>query len=140
MTSRLLFALLLLASLAFAPAPLPRRDREKAQDDLVRIQGVWDRISHNGQPGPRSVVEVKGDVWIAVVHGHSWRFKFDQTARPRRVELVSIESPNSYYIGVYKFEGDTFTYSLRVNAKEEQRPLDFDLHQPHVSVFVRRKP
>ena len=131
---------LVASSLAFAPAPLPRREREKPQDDLAVMQGVWHRITHNGRQSHGDVVEIKGDVWRANVPDDSWKMKLDQRARPRRVALHHVSEPTNFFIGIYKLEGDRFTYSIRQYAKEEERPLDFAAHQPWVSVFERRQP
>jgi uncharacterized protein (TIGR03067 family) len=129
------------ASLAFAPAPFPRAERaRKQQDDLQAMQGVWLRVTHNGQPARGDVVEVKGDVWRANVPGDSWTMKLDQTARPRRIDIIRVGQPGNFFLGVYKLEGDVFTYSLRQYATEAARPLDFEPHNPWVSVFERRRP
>lgn len=125
------------AALAFAPAPLPRRDRREAQDDLAAMQGVWQRLTHNGRDAPGDTVEVKGDVWRANVPGDSWTLKFDQKARPRRVDLRRVGEPTNFFLGVYELQGDTFTYSLSQYATEDQRPLDFAANRPWVSVFRR---
>lgn len=127
-------------ALAFAPAPLPRRDRNKAEDDLARLQGSWGGVTHNGHLS-RDFVVVKGDLWRANTPDDSWIIKLDQTKRPRQINLIHSKTKAEVFRGIYKFEGNQFTYSLGYNVKEEARPKDFEVRGGSwVSVFERKGP
>jgi uncharacterized protein (TIGR03067 family) len=139
------FALFLVAaSLAFAPAPLPRQKRDGGGDDLARFQGVWVEVSHNGRAIDSSpdVVEVKGDIWRANTPSDSWVITLHPHARPKAIDLVRVGDPKQFFRGIYKLEGDTFTYSIRDQGTEAQRPREFEPHReraPWVGVFKRRR-
>jgi uncharacterized protein (TIGR03067 family) len=131
-------------SLAFAPAPLPRPQRGREGDDLARLQGVWENVNHNGRPYPqgRDLPEVKGDVWRHNTPLDSWTITLDPHSRPKRIDLHGRNDKGVFFRGIYKIEGDTFTYSLRRMAQEHERPESFEPHPEHapwVSVFKRRK-
>lgn len=134
-------ALCLLAglALAFAPAPLPRRDRTGGGDDLARLQGDWTRVSFNGQPVSGNLIVVKGDVWRANSASDAWVMKLDPTKRPRHIDLVRVNSKNEFFRGVYTLEGDTFTYSVGANVSEDQRPRDFATTRPNAWVAVHKR-
>lgn len=135
-------ALCLLAalSLSFAPAPLPRRDRNSGGDDLAKLQGDWTRVSFNGQPVGANLVVVKGDVWRANQPSDSWTMKLDQTKRPKHIDLIHATSKTGgSFRGVYKLEGDTFTYSVGNNVSEENRPRDFETTRPGAWVAVHKR-
>jgi len=63
------------------------------------------------------------------------------TKKPKRVDFVRVDGQMRFR-GVYRLEGDTFTYSLLMNVSEAERPLDFDLTRPNawVGVYKRQKP
>src|SRR5262249_46159850 len=131
------------ACLAFAPAPFPKPGRRDNADDLTKLQGNWVRVLHNGkaQPG-NDVVVVRGDVWRYNTPTDSWVMKLDASKNPKRIDLVKIGDKNSFFRGIYRLEGDTFTYSLRHYASEQQRPMDYNTSHSHswVSVYRRQKP
>lgn len=82
MKPRFLFALLLFGVLAFAPAPLPRRDRGRLDEiDAARLQGDW-RVTR------WQVLDERGRAinrdWNIVltrisVRGDRWTFRFNDT-------------------------------------------------------------
>jgi uncharacterized protein (TIGR03067 family) len=139
-------ALLLAATvcLAFAPAPFPKPDRrETGADDLTRLQGTWVRMLHNGQAQPgNDVVVVRGDVWRYNTPNDSWVMKFDTSKKPKHIDLIRVGEKANYFRGIYRLEGDTFTYSLRHYGSEQQRPMDYDTSRAYswVSVYKRQKP
>jgi uncharacterized protein (TIGR03067 family) len=117
-------------SFAFAPAPFPRPQRAGRQpDDLERLQGWWDDVSHNGRPS-EAVREIKGDIWNHDTPKDSWIITLAPHAQPPRIDLVRVGDRNSFFRGIYKWEGDTFTYSVRYRCSEEDRPRDFDTTKP----------
>ena len=139
-------ALLLAATacLAFAPAPFPKPDRrETGADDLTRLQGTWVRVLHNGQTqNGHDVVVVRGDVWRHNTPTDSWVMKFDVSKNPRHIDLVKVGDKSNFFRGIYRLEGDTFTYSIRPRATEENRPLHLELENrgdAWVQVYKRQR-
>jgi hypothetical protein len=133
------FALLSLAalSLAFAPAPFPKATRQgDATDDLKKLQGDWFRV---GEDCP---VQVRGDVVHFPTNDVSYRITLDTTTTPRRIEFVRRDNPDLIYRGVYRIEGDTWTYRHRLNNHERVWPRDFDFPDPYATLRVnkRKKP
>jgi uncharacterized protein (TIGR03067 family) len=128
-------------ALAFAPAPLPRRAKNVSKDDLLGMQGSWYGVTHNGRRSGDFVV-VRGDLWRANTPNDSWVIKLDPSRSPKHIDLVSANDKVTIFRGIYKLEGDTFTYSLGYNVPERDRPRDFDPNQRNawVSVFTRKKP
>ena len=131
-------------ALAFAPAPLPRPDRGKPEDDLAKLQGDWSRVSYKGRAEqPPLTFRVAGDrthylPWADT----AWIIKLDATRRPRRIDLVRVGDPAEFYRGVYRLEGDRFTYLIENNVSEAERPTDF-ASPPRgawVAVYERKKP
>jgi uncharacterized protein (TIGR03067 family) len=137
---RKLLVVAALAALAFAPAPFPRTARQPEPDDLKKLQGVWVQESLNGRPvagesafriqGERAIWEAPGDVWV---------MKLDRTRTPTHVTFTHAFGRPTTYLGVYRLEGDTFTYNVRANVPEAQRPLDFDTRHPLAYVAVYRR-
>src|SRR4051812_26722392 len=92
-------------SLAFAPAPLPRPERGRQQDDLARLQGWWRLVRHNGQPMDVTF-EVKGDTWNNNSPNDRWTMTLEPRAHPRRIYLKGIVPQKGHFHGIYKWEGD----------------------------------
>jgi len=138
---RAIVLLFSLGSLAFAPAPFPRSpQREGGGDDLTKLQGNWVRTSLNGK-ADKAIARIKGDRMLYDGPGDVWVITLDATKTPRRVDFVRVDGKITFR-GVYRREGDTFTYSLLMNVSEAERPLDFDLNRPNawVGVYKRCKP
>lgn len=139
--SRALLCVVVSLMLAFAPAPLPRRERDGG-DDLRKLQGDWERIEHNGQreahPTP---VTVRGDRMQYPSPDDLWTVVLDQKARPKRIDFVKVNQTTNVFRGVYRLEGDTLTYSVRQNVSEQDRPLDFDAKRmgAWVSTYRRKR-
>src|SRR5262249_25232316 len=134
-------ALCLIAlTLAFAPAPFPRAKKKTTEDDLARLQGTWERVTLNGQAEPQlTVATIRGDRMQYPSAEDAWILKLDVTRRPKHVDFVHVQE-KMHFRGVYKLEGDTFTYSLSEGA-EQHRPTDFDTKRPGawVGVYKRKK-
>jgi uncharacterized protein (TIGR03067 family) len=132
------------ACVAFAPAPFPKPDRRDARaDDLTKLQGSWVRVLHNGQTqNGHDVVVVRGDVWRYNTPNDSWVMKFDPVKKPKHIDLIKVGDKNNFFRGIYRLEGDTFTYSLRHYGTEQQRPRDYNPAGAFawVSVYKRHKP
>jgi uncharacterized protein (TIGR03067 family) len=130
-----------LGSLAFAPAPFPRTHQREGGDDLTKLQGTWMRTSLNGKPEKNTLVSIKGDRMDYGTSEDVWVVTVDMTKMPKRIDFVRVDGKMTFR-GVYRLEGDTFTYSLLMNVAEAERPLDFNLNRPNawVGVYKRQKP
>src|SRR3954452_14202870 len=111
---RRVLPLLVLMSLAFAPAPFPRSERRTAPvNDMI---GVWgslvithDRMTYGPQGGP-----------------YDWALKVNPRASPRTFDVTGIGQGNwgAEYRGIYKIEGDVLT--LTYNVAAGPRPTSFE--------------
>ena len=133
-TSLLVLALL---SLAFAPAPFPRRDR--ARDDAKRIEGRWRQVM-----GPNVGMNV------LIEHGRmifsDWkmsspgsRISYDLTINPReRPATFDLDygTDGATFVAIYKVEGDTLIFCIR--RAHLGRPTAFA--GPDTEVYKRVKP
>jgi uncharacterized protein (TIGR03067 family) len=127
-------------SLAFAPAPFPRSAQREGGDDLKKLQGTWVRTSLNGKP-ENVTAHVKGDRMLYDSKDDAWVITLDTSHKPKRVDFVRVDGKMNFR-GVYRLEGDTFTYSLLMNVNDADRPLDFEATRPGawVGVYKRQKP
>ena len=129
--------------LAFAPAPFPKSGRPAGnEDDLKKLQGKWLRVQSNGQPTDRAPATITGDRMQFSSASDAWILKLDATKSPRRIDFVKVGEKGNFYRGVYRVEGDTFTYSIRYGASEENRPLSLDLDKrgdAWVQVYKRQR-
>jgi uncharacterized protein (TIGR03067 family) len=130
--------------LAFAPAPFPKTTRHVEQDDLKTIQGDWYRVEYDGQPEqPPLHVRIVGDQLNFISASGSYTLNLNPKKRPKHIDIRN--SPNEQspgYRGVYRLDGDTFTYCLRSNVAEADRPLHFDTGRQGAwtAVYKRSKP
>jgi uncharacterized protein (TIGR03067 family) len=130
-------------ALAFAPAPFPRPGKYKQEDDLAKLQGDWLRVSYKGQAEPRPLtLRISGNRMQYVPWDTAWVVKLDTTKRPRRIDIIRQGDPTEFYRGVYRLDGDRFTYLIQNNVSEANRPLDFASpgKGAWVAVFERKKP
>jgi uncharacterized protein (TIGR03067 family) len=131
-------------SLAFAPAPLTRRDSSK--EDLKKIQGEWVRVHYtiNGKL-------TGGECWITIAgtllrYGNNpgsdeWTISIDARKKTKMIDLVSFKDKKKTYRGIYRLQEDTLTIYSRASPSEKDRPTRFDPSQGNldVEVFKRRK-
>jgi uncharacterized protein (TIGR03067 family) len=115
--------LLAALSLAFAPAPLPKRERE----DVKHIQGEWVLTSRKwgGRPEPTEGMRWKftGAVLTRVIgrDTYRWRFALDPTVSPRALDMQYGQHRTK---AIYVIEGDTLTVCH--DARDwDRRPKDF---------------
>jgi uncharacterized protein (TIGR03067 family) len=131
--------LLVLLSLAFAPAPLPRPERKA--DDSKKMQGRWVLVSrlYEGRQTSHVVaaVEVEGDRWTYVNAKGDWRasgkMTLDTSKVPRRLDW----GPGQHR-GVYELRGDTLVFVFTTaGARDEVRDLDGDKPSRYREEFRR---
>src|SRR3954471_9330523 len=92
--------------LTFAPAPLPRRDAERAT--LAGLQGEWQRARDPSGVG----VAFAGNRMRYVVRGRvtaEYSVLWRPSANPPRFDRRDVETPDRILRGVYRLEGDTLT-------------------------------
>jgi uncharacterized protein (TIGR03067 family) len=140
-----LLVLAVSAALAFAPAPFPKPSRHATdQDDLKKLQGEWYRVEYDGRPErPPLHVRIVNDRLEFISSSGAYVISVDPRKRPKRIDIRNgpDEQPPSYR-GVYRLDGDTFTYCLRSNVTEADRPLHFDTGRQGAwtAVYKRSKP
>ena len=97
MRLRLLLFAALLASLGFAPAPLPKPVRRPAVTDRDRLQGRWEAVAvwyAGGQMTRGLRLTVEGDRWV-FVEGDAdvtqFEVRLNPRAQPRTIDLVAAD-------------------------------------------------
>jgi uncharacterized protein (TIGR03067 family) len=115
---RRLLSLLVLLCLAFAPAPLPKR--EKPGKEALELYGVWENE--------------KGRMVITATHlkflsksSFQYELRVNPSANPRTYDLIGVAgtaSENARWQGIYKVEGDTLTRCYR--QAKNGRPAGFE--------------
>jgi uncharacterized protein (TIGR03067 family) len=102
--------------------------------DLVRLQGVWSRVSAlvDGKERPadelrKQQITIVEDTYTLTVNGTLRRGQviLDPCARPRTIDFLSTEGPNKGKVlkGIYEIEGDTFTYCIALPGKDRPTAL-----------------
>jgi uncharacterized protein (TIGR03067 family) len=140
--------LLLIASLslAFAPAPFPRRGkREPNASDLQKMQGAWVRVQLgiSAQPSADNcAVTITGDRMQFPSRTDAWTLTLDPGRRPRTIDATRADNSKSLFRGIYRFDGDSLIICWRGAGADPQRPADFTAGVQGVwyQVYKRRKP
>jgi uncharacterized protein (TIGR03067 family) len=123
---RRVLPLLVLLTLAFAPAPPPRRER--AQGRPERIEGHWRQVSGPNvgvllvvEPGRMTFSGWKGvDPTSRVVYD----LTVDPRKRPATYDVAYQGRKEPAFLGIYKLEGDTLTCCNRLAG--HGRPAAFE--------------
>ena len=138
--------LLVLLSLAFAPAPQPRARPDTTAADLKRLQGVWLQVSSTVDV--RSVatseitVSIEGRKMSFAFDGRptmAWSFTLDGRPPLPCLDREEVRFPaNGILRGIYRLDGDTLT----LHSRRGERPADFSGKGEGVlvEVFRRKKP
>jgi uncharacterized protein (TIGR03067 family) len=142
--------LLVLLSLAFAPAPLPKPDRRAGCADLKAMQGTWYRtsviangIEHERTPGGTKIVITDTHLQFPSPLD-AWTITLDAKKSPKHFDYVG----NSHYTndtifrGIYRLEGDTLILCCNKGPRVEDRPTKFESSKDSVwiQVFKRKQP
>ena len=109
--------LLALLSLAFAPAPFPRRQRPQA-----RLEGRWLLVT-----GPNRGVEMLIEpARMTFLHRSPvvYRLTLDAQKRPARYDIAYPGRSEAAFLGIYKVDGDTLV--LCSNLAGHGRPTAFE--------------
>jgi uncharacterized protein (TIGR03067 family) len=143
--------LLALLSLAFAPAPFPKRQAaDAAAGDLKTMQGAWLLVCElkNGRQEDMTrecVWLIQGDrirTFLDGKEGSTSFIKLDGRSKPRSIDLRTQRDQASYLPGRYVLEGDLFKICLGdPNDLRNLRPRDLSGsgQSRGVWVFKRKK-
>jgi len=143
MRAKVLFVVVSVAVLGFAPAPLPRKDRRG--EDPTDLTGVWRfvRCDTNGVPDkPETFTEYRIEITrdqIAFIPRGGQRSPLGMTLNPAA-------SPPSFtwsigrevnYVGSYRLERGELTMIFVISGRLEDRPRDFTNKPPFCYVMRR---
>jgi uncharacterized protein (TIGR03067 family) len=107
---------------------------EDSKKDLDKLQGTWVRsqIVRNGKEVPadefkNAKLTLKGDKYTLDENNEkrTGTFKLDASKTPKTLDIISDSGPNKGKTlkGIYKIDGDTFTYC--VAGPDKDRPTEF---------------
>jgi uncharacterized protein (TIGR03067 family) len=113
--------------------------KEDQKDDKTLLQGEWPVVSSKlgGTETAQKDQElvIKGDKWTAPSGG---KFKLDAGKEPKHLDLVSSRAGKEQtWPGIYKIEGDTFTFCRSATSNGE-RPKEFKA-DPGVFLLVCKR-
>lgn len=132
--------------LAFAPAPLPRKDRGSAEVAALKLlQGEWiqvkSKIGTADVRGNNDTMSIAGRTVTYLTGGQAtaiWNCRIDTTRVP--TQLAYYEKGQLLLV-IYRLDGDTLTMSWQNDGNARGRPVDFEGGPGiGVSVYQRKKP
>lgn len=144
MTARRLALLALLPGLlAFAPAPLPRKQRAAELD----LTGTWEcvRWEDEGRSRPDAVQGWRAEATretIDFVSGdgkerRSFTMRLYPKLNPPAIEGAETDSPKAMYYGSYRLRDGELTMIVVKGGTFARRPQNFDAKVEHRFVFRR---
>jgi uncharacterized protein (TIGR03067 family) len=129
-------------SLAFAPAPFPRRDRQR--DDPRAINGTWEFVlwEQNGSNTKAAyTIEMTRDKFDFVAQQGgartSYEMRLDPTQSPWAFEWRM--GGQVRFVGSYRLRGDEMTMIFTSGNRLDARPTDFNGRHPFRFVLRRVK-
>lgn len=124
----------------FAPAPLPRRERNK--DDSTALFGTWEFEAwemNGGKHGFSQYLELTPEkVHFVSIQGGSrvtYKFVIRPDFSPRGFQWIP--DGGGGWIGSYRIEGDRLTMIFKSGSSWTDRPTDFNA--THEYRFILRK-
>jgi len=140
-------ALLVIASssLAFAPAPFPRPDRQR--EDPTDVNGTWEFVLWETS-GTRSqgsetmyLIEMKRDKYVFLgKNGGAGRTDYQMTLDPGASPRAFTWSMGNQvmYVGSYRLQKDEMTMIFASGNNLAQRPTDFSAKQVQYRFIMKR--
>ena len=138
-------ALLVTASLGFAPAPIYRERQGSPENELKDLQGKWILVSRmcGGKKITNHVaytVQISGNRWVLSSKDGKFRnsrtFSLDVKQSPKHINM-RIDGREYSECNIYELKGDKLEYAYTSN--KGLRPLDFRGDSPKWSVDVYRR-
>ena len=141
MRVRLLVALLVLCGpTAFAPAPMPRREKsDRHAVSLQRMTGDW-HVESMWRYGPNGRIAYHIDAWKEIrIHDGQWRFCYapevsrvgavyhlaiDASSKPAAIDFVRPGEKQAWMAGIVRFKDDKLEVLYQPHARE--RPKSFE--------------
>jgi uncharacterized protein (TIGR03067 family) len=137
---RRVLLLIVVLTLAFAPAPFPKQRRpDDSQGDVQALQGKWaDQLADS------AFITISGGRMV-YTSDYSWKFTLNANATPRRIEAIGLgpRLAGKARRGIYRLEKDKLTICWRRGSvAKPDWPVSFDPAQKDVwvQVFQRLKP
>ncbi len=129
---RRVLPLLALLSLGFAPAPLPRPDRDKTRIDLKLFQGTWRVAGHHQwldgakKPSPWNIthVRVQNDQWTLLEANRevvTYRIEVHPQKKGGHIDWRGTMG-EALWLGLIRRDGDSVEV---IYLSANQRPGDF---------------
>ena len=115
---------------AFAPAPWPRKERQKQLALLQRMQGWWAHTAEVQDGRPSGLfglrIHVEGDTlqyYVGQNKADGWTIKVDPSARPATLDKTRLGTKDDVLLGRVSVEGDVMKIAWLSNT---DRPDDVD--------------
>ena len=124
MRARFVVAFIILLVGGFCAADDKKDDKDQLQGEWIVTSAEVAGKKSEGLKGKKLVV--KGDEWTPPTGGTlKFKFKLDAAKNPKQLDLKANVGENEQtWPGIYKIEGDTFTFCRSTGAGDE-RPTEF---------------
>src|SRR5262249_56168430 len=103
-------------------APFPKSGRPVREDDLKKLQGRWVRLDSRGHVNPICMLTIQGNRMQFPNPNEAWIITLDTTKTPRRIDRLKVGQQKDVRVGIYRLEGDTFTFCLGDGPADKDRP------------------
>jgi uncharacterized protein (TIGR03067 family) len=146
-TTTFALALLVTASLGFAPAPVYRPRRGGPEEELKNLQGTWILVSRTRAGRTPShglfAVDVRDNRWTFSSKDGTWHtswfLSLDVKKSPKQIDLRG-DGWEGSACAIYENKGDTLEFAFELDTS--LRPTNFrgDSSKWYVDVYRRQKP